>query len=84
MSDPAILFCKPGAVKPADKKALKTAGVLVIEIEDPQSVKFTRAHAEIDGCDLLRVAMQTINETKSFQNVREAFGANIANFLAGK
>lgn len=84
MTDPAILFAKPGVVKPADKKALKTAGVLVIEIEDPQSVKFTRAYAEFDQCDLLRIAMKTIKETASFQNVREVLGANIAAFLAAK
>lgn len=43
MSEPAILFVRPGAIKPADKGRLRKAGVIVIETEEPEAVKFTRA-----------------------------------------
>ena len=60
MNDPVILFCKPGAVQPDDKVVLQAAGVLVVEIENPQDVKLTRAHSEIDGSELLTLACRAI------------------------
>ena len=82
--DPAILFAKPKAVSKADRAALKEAGVLVIELDDPQAAKLTRAHAEVDGTDLLRIACQSIHEANSLNSVKDLFGRNLAAFLAGK
>jgi len=81
-NDPAILFVKPKAIRTADKTALKRAGVLVIEVDDPQSIKFTRAYAEIDSFVLLKLAMKTIAETKSYENARERLGTNISTPLS--
>jgi hypothetical protein len=67
MSDPAILFVKPQAISDRDKKALQKAGVIVVEIADPASVKFTRAAAEISGSEMLMVALRAIKERQDEQ-----------------
>lgn len=72
MSDPAILFVKPKAISAKDKKALGAAGVIVVEVEDPSAVKFTRAAAELSSGDMLRIAAKTIREN-GLGSTREAF-----------
>ena len=58
--DPSILFVRPGAVNAAGKKALSDAGVVLIEIDDPASVKFVRASAEIATSDILAAALKGV------------------------
>lgn len=60
MSDPAILFVKPKAISQRDKKALQTAGVIVVEVDDVNNVKFTRAAVEISSSEMLGAAMSAI------------------------
>jgi hypothetical protein len=61
MIDAAVLFVKPGAVRPSDKGALRKAGIVVVEVDDPQAVRLVRAEsvfgagAELPRGDLLRV-----------------------------
>jgi hypothetical protein len=66
MADPAVLFVKPGAVKAADKTALRKAGVIVVEIADPNEVRFVRAEGvlgpqEMSHGDMLVAAVQAIS-----------------------
>lgn len=63
MSDPAILFVKPGAISAKDKKVLQTAGIIVVEVADVNDVKFVRAAAELSGSDLLLCAAKTISQS---------------------
>lgn len=35
MTDPTILFVKPNAISAKDKAALRKAGVIVVEVENP-------------------------------------------------
>lgn len=65
MSDPVILFVKPKAISPRDKKMLSNAGIFVVEIEDPQSVKLTRASAELTGTEMLGIAAKAIGQSTS-------------------
>lgn len=62
MTDPTILFVKPKAISNADKKALKSAGVIVVEVEDPQAVKFVRAGTELSASALLLCAMEAMTK----------------------
>jgi hypothetical protein len=64
MTDPAILFVKPDAISVDDKATLKAAGVLVVEIDDPASAKFTRAAAEVESTEMLRVAAKAIRSSE--------------------
>lgn len=80
MSDPVILFVKPNAISPRDKKALSTAGVIVVEVDDPQAVKLVRASVELDGGALLRAAAQAMTHVRAgayASDVREAFAKAI-------
>lgn len=65
MSDPAILFVRPDTIKPDDKAVLLAAGVLIVEVENPQDMKFTRAHADLDGDQLLQCAMKALKSSEA-------------------
>lgn len=84
-TDPAILFVKPKAIKLADKKTLQAAGVIVIEVTDPQSVKFTRPHAELSGTEMLTIACDIIGDKMvTDAKVRGAFGEAICAAIVAK
>jgi hypothetical protein len=61
MIDAAVLFVRPGAIRPSDKGALRKAGIVVVEVADPQDVRLVRAESvlgegsELPRGDLLRV-----------------------------
>ena len=74
VSDPSILFIKPKAISQRDKKALQAAGVVVVEVDDPQSVRLVKANAELDGSALLRAAAKAISESGYQTDVKAAFG----------
>lgn len=72
MADPSILFVKPKAISHGDKKLLRDAGILIVEIDDPQNAKFVRAQSELSGSDLIRAAMIAIRKGCS-TNTKLAF-----------
>lgn len=88
MTDPAILFVKPGAIKGDDKDRLTAAGVVVIEIDDPQNVKLVRAHAELPQSELLEAAATAISSPgagrNSLNEIRIAFAENICKAIINK
>ena len=55
-----VLLVPPGAVKPADRKALREAGVVVVETEDPSKCQFIRAGEVISGSDMLWAAFDSL------------------------
>jgi hypothetical protein len=85
-TDPAILFVKPKAISAADKDALQKAGVIVIEIDDPQAVKLVRAHAEIPQSALLGAAASAISSpgtsASTTRDVEVAFARNVCAAIA--
>lgn len=76
MSDPSILFVKPKTISTKDKKVLQGAGVIVVEIDDPASVKFVRAGTELDSSEMLMAACQAISKS-SWDEVRVRFARAI-------
>lgn len=85
MIDPTILFVKPKAISGTDKKALRMAGVIVVEVEDPQSVRLMKATTELDGSDLLRAAAKAIyDHSSSSEGVRSLFGRAISSAIMSK
>ena len=84
-TDPSILFVKPGAISAEDKAELKSVGIIVIEIDDPGSVKFIRAGVEIASSDLLGIAMRAMkDETAGGASARSIFGRLLTEQLASK
>lgn len=63
MSDPAILFVKPKAISQRDKKTLQAAGVVVVEVDDVNNVKFVRANAELSTTEMLNAAMVAMSKS---------------------
>jgi hypothetical protein len=80
MSDPAILFVKPKAISQRDKKMLQGAGILIVEVDDPGSVKFTRANAEISSGSMLAIACKVIH-SQSGPTTRENFAKAICDAI---
>ena len=80
MSDPAVLFVKPKAIKAADKRALQRAGIIVVEVDDVADVKLTRATAELSSTELLTAAAQAIRGA-NFDSVKVAFANLICRAL---
>lgn len=74
-SEPTIMFVKPSAISADDKATLLSAGVIVIEIDDPQSAKIVRAGFELETGVLLNCAAAAIQKSSS---VELAFGKAVA------
>lgn len=83
MSDPAILFVKPQAISQRDKKTLAAAGVIVVELDDPLSVKFVRASSELSSTSLLAAATDAINGA-GYDSVKVAFAKGIIQAIRAK
>lgn len=84
MSDPAVLFVKPKAISARDKKALQSAGIIVIEIDNPADAKFVRAGAELSGSELLTAAARAISTCEYPNAARRAFGEALCQMLLAK
>lgn len=86
MSEPAVLFVKPGAIKPEDKAALRDAGVVVVEVENPDDVRLVRAEGilgaqELPHGDLLAAAASAIYANS---NTAMHFGIAVAQAILAK
>lgn len=75
MTDAAVLFVKPKAIRPCDKGALRKAGIIVVEIDNPSDARFVRSETELPNGDLLQAAGKAIMTSNIAQ---KAFGAAIA------
>jgi hypothetical protein len=60
MSEPTLLVTKLGQLDDADRAMLREAGIIVLEVQRPEEVRFIRPHAELGTSDLLRAAMVAI------------------------
>lgn len=80
MTDPTVMFVKPGAIAQRDKNTLRKAGVIVIEIENPQDAKFIRAGAEVSAGGLLVAAVGAIRDHGG-GTINAAFTAAVANLI---
>lgn len=87
MSETAVLFAKPSAVRPSDKAALRRAGVIVVEVEDPSDVRFVRAEGflgaqELPHGDVLAAAAKAISRASGFAT--DYFGEELAKALIAR
>ena len=73
----SILITKPKAVNARDKKKLAESGVVVIESENINDVRFLTPHQELDGNDLFYSALAAIAEYGG-SNSKDAFIKNMA------
>ena len=83
-TNPAILFIKPRAISQKDKKSLQVAGVVVIEVEDPQAVNFVRPRADLSGSELLACAAEAMTHNAWSEESKKQFGAAICKAILAK
>lgn len=57
-NEPTLLPVKPGTLNAKDKTALRKAGIVVIEHDDPESLRLLKPCTEINGDDLLMAALR--------------------------
>ena len=74
-SEPTIMFVKPAAISAEDKITLRDAGVIVIEIDDPQDAKLVRAGTELETGALLNAAAEAVSVSEYSQR---AFGKAVS------
>lgn len=76
----------PGAITAADRKALRAAGVVVVETDDPSRCQFVRAGESISGSDMLWAAMDALRHDFGYGNhgkdQREQLAKNLYSLIA--
>ena len=77
--EPAVLFVKPGAIKQSDKRQLSKAGIVVVEIDDPNAVKLVRAGYEVSRSDLLAAAAGALKSAS--YSTQQAFCEAVCDLL---
>lgn len=76
--EPAIMFVKPGAVSDDDRSVLRDAGIIVVAIDDPASVRLVQAGHDLPASALLAAAGKAIQQSEAAQ---KAFGAALGKAL---
>lgn len=71
MTEPTILALKPRQVTAEDKKILRAAGVIVIEVANPEDVRFLRPSAELSTTEMLCAALTAIKRYGGSQYLGE-------------
>jgi hypothetical protein len=82
MAENAILFAKPGAVRPSDKGALRKAGIIVVEVENLDDVKLVRPSvdggSQLPSGELLRAFAIAISTDGTSDYTKRAFAAAVS------
>lgn len=84
MTEAAILFAKPGTVRPSDKGALRKVGIIVVEVDDLDDVRLVRPEREqqeLPHGDLLAAYALALGETKDgdyAQHLKIAFARAVS------
>jgi len=76
MTDACILPVKPGVVSKADRARLSRVGVVVIEVDEPESIRLIAPHADVSRSDMLMAAMKAMMGASSGPE-RAAFAVNL-------
>ncbi len=87
MNEVTLLPVKPGTLNDDDKAALRDAGVIVIEHDNPAELRLITPCSELNGNDMLRCAMKALlHDDKNYSRgaaQREQFALALAEAIAG-
>lgn len=82
MSETAILFAKPGSVRPSDKGALRKAGIIVVEVDDLNDVRLVRPEldggAQLPSSELLRAFAIAMKDPNTNDYTKRVFTAALS------
>lgn len=87
MTDPTICIVKSGAISSDDKNALREAGMIVIECDNPSDIRFTKAAVDVEADLILSAAMEAVADTPGAHtvlNLRDRFARILAERIANK
>lgn len=71
-----LIVTKPGTLKAADKSALRKAGIVCVEAENPSDVRMIDVDfVEISASGMLLAAMRAIVKDRYTDNVAQKFPA---------
>lgn len=77
-----ILITKPGTLTKADKTKLRAVDVVVVESDDPSSVKLiTPEYGELAGSDLAFAAIKAMVTKGQFESVSDVFAKTLYSLL---
>lgn len=82
MSDPVIMFVKPGAVSADDLGRLWQVGVCVVQVESPADVKMMRAGVEISTSEMLSCAAKAL--AKADMQTKVTFAEAVCGVIRSK
>lgn len=79
MSEPLLLVLSRDEPLSDDAlDALREAGVIVLQVDDPAAVRLLRPETDVDAGDMLRCAMRAIRTSQVMDNPRIAFANELA------
>jgi hypothetical protein len=85
MNEPLILPVRTGTLKRKSILELKQAGVIVVEHPNPTELKLLRPTSEVDGGQLLKIAIQALCKKGEYGNKgelqRETFAVLLNEYL---
>lgn len=86
MKELSFMPVRPGTISESDKISLREAGVIVIEHEDPASIRIIRPGADIEAGEMLCAAMKALKSQKgtTADKQREIFSLAVADIIIGK
>lgn len=80
-----VFLCQTGQLTNPSKAALRKAGVVVVEVEDPSKCQFIRASEAVSGDDMLWAAMDALKRDFGYANEgrkqREQFTFNVIGLI---
>ena len=59
---PFVMLVRTGSIRPADRAALKKAGIVVAECKYPSEVRFLHAEVEVSGGEMLARVLLAVKE----------------------
>jgi hypothetical protein len=63
---PDVFLCPTGQLKARDRRDLRAAGIVVVEVDDPAACHFIRATVLVSSDDMLWAALTALNHTDAY------------------
>jgi hypothetical protein len=80
-----VFLCKTGSIDNRSKAALRKAGVVVVEAENPDDCRFIKASEVLSGDDMLWAATEALRRNFGYGNTgkaqREQFAFNLIGLI---
>lgn len=80
-----MFLCETGQLNESSRRALRKAGVVVVEVADPSACRFIRANEVLSGDDMLYAALKALRHVggtySKGSDQREQLAVNLFNLV---